>query len=207
MENLTNQEIVLAGLGATSPVKQAARSEIGASLYRKHFLERIHLLPEPLQKALKEGKAQISDAPFYATAEIKGTRAELIKLSIPEELGITNIDNGKLGKDRYFTLSALRLYYDALSITGKFIDPYPATLLNGEWELEIDGRNVLEKQPIRKFHDGIFGYNTQQPFGLYVLDNPKLIEPQTPVEFNVSVPDNLPGFLKIMLEGTTVYSN
>lgn len=204
---LTNEDIVLSGLGATSSVREAARRELGASLYRKHFLERVHLLPKHLQEALKNGKAQISDAPYYATGEIKGTRAELIKLSIPEELGITNIDNGKLGKDRYFSLSAIRLYFDALAADGSFVDPYPKALLNGEWEMELNSKKVFEKQPIRKFHDGIFGYNVQKPFGLYVLDNPKLIEPQTPIEFNIALPANQPGFLKVMLEGTTIYSN
>ena len=60
--------------------------------------------------------------------------------------------------------------------------------------------------PVRKFFDGFYGYNVQKPFGLYVLNNPKIIEPQTPIEFNVTLPDALNGYLKIFLEGTTVYS-
>jgi len=211
MENLTNEEIVLAGLngldgrGRMSSLKKSVRSEMGASRFRKQFLERVHQLPKEIQQSLMKGKAQISDAPYYATGKIKGTRAELIKLSQPEELGITNIDNGKLNKDRHLTLSGIRLLYDASDINGKFIDSFPANLLNAEWELELNGQKVFEKQPIRRFFDGFYGYNINKPFGLYILNNPKTIAPQTPIEFNISLPKEEPGFLKIFLEGTTVY--
>ena len=158
-----------------------------------------------MRNALKNGRAQISDAPYYATAEVKGTRTEMIKLSQPEELGITNIDNGKLGKDRHLTLSGVRLLYDANAMDGEFTDAFPAHLLNGEWELELNGKKVFEKQPIRRFFDGFYGYNANKPFGLYVLNNPKTIKPQTPIEFNINLPDDVPGYLKVFLEGTTVY--
>jgi hypothetical protein len=206
MDDLTNDEIILAGLGSVG--RRGTRTpklEIGASRFRKHFLERIHKLPKGVQKALTTGKAQISDAPYYSTAEMKGTRAELIRLSVSEQIGITNIDNGKLGKDRHLTLSGIRMLFDKSSIDGEFTDAFPADLLNGEWELELNGRKVFEKMPIRKFFDGFYGYNTNKPFGLYVLNNPKTIDPQTPVEFNINLPKEVKGFLKIFLEGTTVY--
>jgi hypothetical protein len=204
-DQLTNEEIVLAGLEGRGRIRKSARSEMGASRFRKHFLERAHQLPSPVRKSLATGRAQISDAPFYSTAEIRGTRTEMIKLSQPEELGITNIDNGKLGKDRHLTLSGIRLLYDAQAIDGDYTDSFPAALLNGEWELELNGKKVFEKQPIRRFFDGFYGYNTSKPFGLYVLNNPKSIQPQTPIEFNVNLPADVPGFLKVFLEGTTVY--
>ncbi len=188
-------------------VRRAIRKEMGASRFRRHFLDRLHKLPSHIQGSLRKGKAQISDAPYYATAELRGTRSELIKLSIPEQLGITNIDNGKLNKDRYLTLSGIRLLYDKDSDKGSFTDPFPADLLNGEWELELDGQKVFEKQPIRRFFDGFYGYNTGKPFGLYVLNNPKMISPQTPIEFNVNLPKEVGGYLKVFLEGTSVYGN
>lgn len=188
-------------------VRKAAKSEMGASLFRRHFLDRLHKLPTHIQSALTKGKAQISDAPYYATTELKGTRSELIKLSIPEELGITNIDNGKLNKDRFLTLSGIRLLYDKSDIDGDFTDAFPANLLNGEWELELNGQKVFEKQPIRRFFDGFYGYNTTKPFGLYILNNPKNIAPQTPIEFNVNLPNEVEGFLKVFLEGTSVYGS
>ena len=206
MEELTNEEIILSGLGKTGTgLKKATRGEMGASRFRRHFLERVNLLPRDIRTALANKKAQISDAPYYATAAIKGTRAELIKLSIPEEIGITNIDNGKLGKDKHLTLSGIRVLYDANAIDGAFIDRLPVDLLNGEWELELNGRKVFEKMPFRKFFDGFYGYNTNKPFGLYELDNPKIINPQSPVSFNVNLPKQVQGFLKVFLEGTTVY--
>ena len=218
MEELTHEEVVLSGLGELGKrgrsksnngrhtgLKNAVKGEMGASRFRKQFLERVHLLPKDIQMALKSGKAQISDAPYYATAEIKGTRSELIKLSVSEELGITNLDNGKLGKDRHLTVSGIRLLFDSNAIDGAFTDTFPADLMNGEWEMELNGKKVFEKQPMRRFFDGFYGYNTQKPFGLYVLNNPKTINPQTPIEFNVNLPNEVQGFLKVFLEGTTVY--
>lgn len=206
MDELTNDEIILAGLGASRRRGFGQpKMETGASRFRTQFLERVHQLPKTVQKALTTGKAQISDAPYYSTAEMRGTRAELIRLSVSEQIGITNIDNGKLGKDRHLTLSGIRLLFDKSAIDGQYTDAFPADLLNGEWELELNGRKVFEKMPIRKFFDGFYGYNTQKPFGLYVLNNPKTIEPQTPIEFNVNLPKEVQGFLKVFLEGTTVY--
>ena len=208
MEELTEEEILLSGLGKgrSRGLRRAVKSEMGASRFRRHFLERVHLLPKDIQNALRQGKAQISDAPYYSTGEIRGTNAELIKLSVSEEIGITNIDNGKLGKDRHFILSAVRLMYDPDSGLGEFVSKYPKQLLNGEWELELNSKKVLEKMPVRKFFDGFFGYNVDKPFGTYVLNNPKTINPQTPIEFNVKLPTELNGYLKVFLEGTTVYN-
>ncbi len=207
MEDLTNEEIILSGVDGrgSRSLRKAAKHEIGASRFRKHFLERIHKLPRTTQQALRSGRAQISDAPYYATAAIRGTRTEMIKLSQAEELGITNIDNGKLGKDRHLTLSGIRVLYDATAIDGGFTHPFPPALLNGEWELEINGKKVFEKQPMRRFDDGHYGYNITKPFGMYMLNNPKTIEPQTPIEFNINLPSEVPGFLKIFFEGTSVY--
>jgi len=214
MEELTNEEIVIAGLDGrgrggnrSRTGRRIGRNEIGASRFRKQFLERAHKLPKDVQSSLVSGGSQISDAPWYSTAAIQGTRSELIKTSVSEEIGITNIDNGKLGKGEHLTLSGLILLYDANSIKGKFTDPFPADLLNGEWELEFKGKKAMRKMPIRKFFDGFYGYNTTKPFGLYVLNNPKSVEPQTSIEFNVDLPQQVKGFLKIFLLGTTVYSN
>ena len=60
MEELTNEEIVIAGLGEVggrgNRLRKAVRGEIGASRYRKQFLERVHKLPRNIQKALMNGK-------------------------------------------------------------------------------------------------------------------------------------------------------
>ena len=209
MDDLTNEEIVLAGLGGLEGrrgnARNLGRNEIGASKFRKHFLERVHKLPRNIQKSLMNGRAQISDAPYYATAEIQGSRCEIIKPSQPEQIGITNLDNGKLGKDRHLVLSGIRLLFDGVALNGSFTHMGVPDFINGEWELEINGKKVFEKMPMRKFQDGFFGYKQHQPFGLYVLDNPKIIDPQTPIEFNVNFPNAVVGFIKVIFEGTTVY--
>ena len=103
MNDLTNEEVILAGLGGRGrrSKKKSFGSETGASKNRRQFLDRAHKLPISVQDNLLKGNAQISDSPYYATTEIRSTRAELITISQSEELGITNIDNGKLSKGRH----------------------------------------------------------------------------------------------------------
>jgi len=45
----------------------------------------------------------------------------------------------------------------------------------------------------------------QTQYATYTLNNPKIIEPQTPIEFNVTFPNQVQGFLKVFFEGTVVY--
>ncbi len=205
--DLTNEEIILAGLGSAkgrTNTNTGVKVDIGSSQYRKHFIERMHMLPKAVQDALRDGSAEATDSPYYFTAEAKGTRVEMVRTSVSEELGITNVDNGKLGKDRYLVLSGLKLLYDGGSAEGSFTDTYPAALINGEWELILNGRKKQEKMPVRKFFDGIYGYDSLKPFGLYILDNPKIIDAQTPMEFNLDLPTDLGGHLKLFLEGVVV---
>lgn len=206
MEHLTNDEIVLAGLGATSRTSsnRGFKMDIGASTYRKQFIERVNQLPKTIQNDLKTEKAMVQDSPFYATAQIHGTRTELIKLSTPEQLGITNIDNGKLGKDQYLTVSGIKLQYDRSSINGSFTDQFPIELINGEWELVLNRKKVFSHQQIRSFDDGYFGYDTNKAKGLYLLNHPKLIHPQTPIEFNINTAGEVQGFVRVSFEGTVV---
>ncbi len=188
-----------------SPKIKSPQLEMGASDIRRHFLERMSKLPSSIQQALREGTAHTSSSPYYSTAEMKGTSSELIRTSVPEEIGITNIDNGKLGKDRHLTLSGIQLLFDANSINGEFINPFPADLLNGEWELELKGKKIFVKEPIRKFTTGVMGYQTDIPFGYYKLDHPKQVEPMTSIEFNVKTANPVKGFLKVLLHGTVVH--
>ena len=175
-----------------------------ASLFRKQALERIPKMSENVQKKLVTGNAQISDMVYYACAEISGRGADLIDESVNRKLGLTNLDGGKIDKDKEFVLSALKFAYDANAIDGEYDDAIPAEVYNGEWELQLNGKKVFDNMPMAVFADGISGYNTNKPYGYYVLNNPKHIKPQTTIELEVKTPDTVAGFLKVYLIGTSV---
>ncbi len=175
-----------------------------ASLFRRQALERIPKMAESVQKKLITGNAQISDMQYYSCAEISGKGADLIDESVNRKLGLTNLDGGKIDKDKEFILSALKFAYDANKIDGAYKDAIPPEVYNGEWELQLDGKKVFDNMPMSIFADGISGYNVNKPYGYYVLNNPKHIKPQTTIELEVKTPANVNGFLKVYLIGTSV---
>jgi|GEM_PF-3153698 len=226
---LTQEELVLAGLdneydndlnGGNSqsasrwgvkptltPAKNVGRREMGASLFRKQALERVSKMSKNVQEKLLKGDAQISDMQYYSCAAITGKNCDLIDESINRTLGKTNLDGGKIDKDKEFVLSALKFSYDALAIDGAFADEIPFGVYNGEWELQLDGKKVIDYMPMNVFADGVVGYNVNKPYGYYALNNPKLIKSQTTIELEVRMPATVTGFLKVMLIGTSVKPN
>ena len=188
-------------------LRNIGRREYGASRFRKQALERVSKMGRSVQKALVTGKAQISDMVYYSCAEVTGKYCELISEAVSKKLGLTNIDNGKLGKDKEFVLSAIKIAYDAKNIDGKYADPIPSEAYNGEWELELNGKKVFDDMPVSVFADGTIGYNVNKPYAFYALNNPKHIRPQTTIEFNIKTPQDLSGYFKVFLIGTTVKPN
>lgn len=187
--------------------RNIGRRETGSSRFRRQALERVSKMNKGVQKALVSGKAQISDMVYYSCAEISGKHCELISEATSKKLGLTNIDNGKLGKDKEFVLSAIKIAYDAKAIDGAYADSIPSEAYNGEWELELNGKKVFDDMPVSVFADGTIGYQVHLPYGFYALNNPKHIRPQTTIEFNIKTPKDLDGFFKVFLIGTTVKPN
>jgi len=187
--------------------RSIGRRESGASRFRRQALERVSKMGRTVQKALVTGKAQISDMVYYSCAEVSGKHCELISEAVSKKLGLTNIDNGKLGKDKEFVLSAVKIAYDRNTIDGKYADPIPSEAYNGEWELELNGKKVFDDMPVSVFADGTIGYNVNKPYGFYALNNPKHIKPQTTIEFNIKTPQDISGYFKVFLIGTTVKPN
>lgn len=188
-------------------IRNIGKQETGASKYRRQAIERIGKMNKGVQEALATGNAQISDMVYYSCAEITGKHCELISEAVSKKLGLTNIDNGKLGKDKEFILSAIKIAYDANAIDGGYKDTIPSEAYNGEWELELNGKKVFDDMPVSVFADGIIGYSILKPYGYYELNNPKHVKPQTTIEFNIKTPLDLKGFFKLYLIGTTVKPN
>ncbi len=175
-----------------------------ASLFRKQALERVSKMSPDVQKKLIKGQAQISDMVYYACGELAGRSVDLVDESVNRTLGVTNLDGGKIDKDKEFVLSAVKFAWDDNSLKGAYADPIPAEVINGEFELQLNGKKVIDNMPMAIFTDGVNGYNVNKPYAYYVLNNPKHIKPQTTIELEVKTAYNVNGFLKVYLIGTSV---
>ncbi|MFN5365636.1 MAG: hypothetical protein ACK5CH_09500, partial [Bacteroidota bacterium] len=78
----------------------------------------------------------------------------------------------------------------------------PDYVRNGEFEFKGNGTVLLPLTSCEVFNTQ--GKDTFQ--GLLILDNPKMISDQRPIEFNIEWADNAPAntYLKVILRGTAV---
>lgn len=211
LNELTQNELMIAGLGSLGAANKFAASEVGATPTRLAALNRIPALPKAVQEALKNGDAQLAELNVYDTVPFKGHIADFFESSIKEEVGITNLDGGKFNQGEYAIITGIQIFYDAdAGNTGlpKGLNfntsVFPAALLNGNFKMIIDKNEAIPEQSVRVFHNGVAGYDTDKAFGLYILDNPKIIEPLKSFKLGIEAADDVPGFLKVMLRGVRV---
>ena len=210
MKDLSTEEIILSGLSGNAAsnanVKAGNISKLGASLFRMQMIERIPNLPAKIQKDLKEDRAQISDKEFFIIRELVGTSTDIIKKNEKSEAGLRNIDDAELGENQYFLLSAISLQYRSGN-SGRFDELFPDFLANAVYTFKLGTREIMSKNPVDKFQSPVLGYSVNLPFGLLILDNPKLIEPKKTLAFDIDdAPAGMSGFVKLKLIGTEVKS-
>jgi len=209
MTELTNQEIVLAGLDAVNAKQNVKVGEIGATQFRKQLLERLTSLPKELQDALKNGTAQISDKQYYAMSLVTGTGCKVIKTKQPKDIGLANFADGKI--DNWFLCSAIRVLFaetvatEADAKAARFQDHLPAAIANGTFTLKNNTKELITDMPVEVCSNAVSGYETNKGWGEYRLNNPKMIMPLKDNEFNFDFAGNVAaGALKIILIGTEV---
>jgi len=212
---LNENEMVIAGLGSAGlgAGKKLAQNDMGATKTRLAALSRVALLPKEVQEGLKKGNLQFVDLNTYDTVAFKGHQVKFFESSIKEEIGVTNLDGGKFEKDEWVIITGIQILHDPNAATathpkGLLFNNVnlPAELLNGEFTMKIDGNDAIPNQSMRVFHNGVPGYQNDKPFGLYTLDNPKIIPPQKSFGINVEGTDDVSGYLKVMLIGVRIKS-
>lgn len=200
LEALTNPDVSFAGLGAVAQMRtlkaimdqpveanknagirmlvnkiQSDKATGGVKTSRDNFKERMGLLPENIQTALIEKRAQLSDAILYWNKVCGAVSTkDLIASADTKAAGVTNVDQSKLPSGQWFLLNEIWLLSGVnatLSTTafGAIAD----AIANGELEIKVDGKPIMNPISCQAFKRG-----SAEKVGRYVLDNPKLIEPQ-----------------------------
>lgn len=174
---------------------------------RAEFEKRIHLLPSDIQKGLASQQLQAVDIAYYVVKPISGSKViKLFKDDDNKVVGLSNISSGKLEKGNHFLLHGIQLLSgvaDANEPVGSVnFSSIPDYIKNGEFEFKANGTILLPTTS-----NEVFNTEGKDSFkGLYILDNPKIIKDQQPIEFNLEWATNAPEntYLKVILRGTAV---
>jgi len=166
---------------------------------------------------IKEGRLQLADTSYYAI-KFAGNKAniDMFETQDAKEIGITNVTQAKLQKDRLFLCNRIILL--AAEIEGDL----PANdselkkvikqtnfdsikkvggLQNGVFSLIANKKIIIDERPMQEFAtDG----NTMLNLGTYFLESPRFIRDDEEFEFNIELGDDAPekALIKVLLAGT-----
>lgn len=163
-------------------------------------------LPKEIREGLLKKRLQLVDQRFYVVKEITSKSSiDVIVGTDQKAVGLANIANGKLEKDNWFILTAIKIGY-AISATkesAEFGLP-TAFIKNGEFELEAGNKKLLPAIDAEVFNTTT---RSDIEIGVFELQNPKLIEPQVeikmPFKFAASAGASV-CWLKITFIGTSI---
>jgi len=182
---------------------------------RDEVLMRQDGLPADVRKAIREKRAQISDSAWYSVKPANAVSSvRMFDTSDVKTAGLRNIDKGKLEKDFWFLLTGIQLLAGIGAAppagTGADVafDFVPLAISNGDFEFRANSnKNMFPKDSACS----VFSNNTNnigngQAKGLWKLDSPKWIEPQSDILFDIrfSQASVANTFIKIVLIGQSV---
>ena len=164
---------------------------------RDKAMQRLGALPADIREALAQKKLQLVDAEYYSVKPLS-TQSNIRFFEDADTMlpGLRNISNGKMIKDVYFLCTHVQFTVGFSTITNPALVPYdcffdsPAadnSIANGEFEFRANGNKYMmpKDSPLSMFSDLLFGGLKESAKFTRTLDNPKWIEPQVGVEFNI----------------------
>ena len=174
---------------------------------RAEFEKRLNLLPGDIQQGLANQTLQAVDTAYYVVRSIAGSKVvKMLKDDDNKVVGTSNISSAKLEKGNHFLLHGIQLLggtAEANETMGSvnFV-MIPDYVRNGNFEFKANGTVLIPNTSCEVFNTE--GKDSFQ--GLLILDNPKMIRDQQPIEFNIEWADNAPAntYLKVILRGTAV---
>ncbi len=169
-------------------------------------------------EGIKESRLQLADAAYYAT-KFAGNKAtiQLFETQDSKEIGITNVTQAKLQKDRLFLCNRIILL--AATIEGDIPDSDSnlkkllkqsnfdsikkvSGLQNGVFTLTANKKLIIDERPMQEFvTDG----NAHVNVGTYFLESPRFIRDDEEFEFQIELGEDAPEktIIKVVLAGTS----
>lgn len=207
---------------------------VGKQSSRDELQKRLHQLHPEIQKRLASGKDQSVDTYLSFARSISGSKSvEMLKDSDTKEVGVCMLNGGKLEKGEPFMLTGIILMEgigggtteDAATISPVNFGQLSSAVRNGQFEFIANGKTLIPDMSNEVFvhafeknvieddtaPDYAYGYaiSGKGRFGMYKLDNPKMIETQVAMELNIKwgVAAATNSFLKAVLVGSRIFKH
>lgn len=213
---------------AAKPIQVAAD---GSTASRNEMGKRIPRLNDDLQKSIRLGDRQSTDACIMTIKDIGGSKeADLFENKDVQQDGFCMLQGGKLEKEEPMTLTGVTLQYgvhtevvdDAATAAAVDFGVIPMALRNGIFKFDVNKEVIVAPISMEVFAqnqlvvkedsaNGI-GYayqigDSRKPLGFYNLHNPKLIPSQhllnAKIEWGAPVPQY--ATVRCFLHGSRIY--
>ena len=212
---LTQHEIALAGMQNLKrknidpkiiELQNMLLAKEGSNRFRRQFIEQMHNLPDDIIEGLMQGALQLADKVYYSRIDCSsGTSFGLIADG-STSTGIRNTNTKEV--EDAFVLSAMSLEYSATAPSLFDHATIAPEISRGEVSLKYDRKEIMFF-PVNGTFVSLANYDTQKPYGMYMLNNPKVILPDKKVEVELSIPEAFSAgthSVGIKLHGTEVVS-
>lgn len=175
---------------------------------RSEFLKKMSLLPGDIQMGLVQKRLQLVDSAYYFVKNASGLKnIKMITDTDNKAPGLGNVSKQKLEKDNHFLMDGIVLLAGtgAQKETVSF-DIIPKEIRNGDFQLKINGSKTIT--PASRVSCEVFDTTGRTDIrrGLWKLDNPKLVEAESGMEFDLdaaaSVAENT--WVKTIMLGSSV---
>jgi hypothetical protein len=169
-------------------------------------------------EGIKEGRLQLSDSAYYAI-KYGGDKAtiHMFETQDAKEIGVTNVTQSKLPKDRLFLCNRITLLAKVFDgdipqsdtdrkqlIKSTNFDSIKAVagLQNGVWTFMANKKIIVDERPMQEF---VTDNNMQVNLGTYYLENPRFVRDDEEFEFMIELGDDAPDktLVKVLLAGTS----
>lgn len=170
-------------------VKKPIPSKGSRAEFEKFFSE----LPKHIKEQLLAGKLRLADHLVYSIKPVNGAKTiKMFESQDVKEVSLRNISNGKLPKNMALLVSGIYLLTgeatslgtDDVKITRFTTIENIGALANGEFKLKANKKQLVSDTSNRKFVTTDFNL---VPKGYYKLANPRLIQDDIDIEFEVEL--------------------
>lgn len=170
-------------------LKKIARKNLASTENnsRAKMLRLLVYFPPEIQKGLLERRLQLVDSEYYFVKNVAGVKTiKMIMDTDNKAAGLGNVSKQKLEKDNHFCLTGVGLLSGiAVNKEDVTFDVVGHEIRNGDFEFKINGGKCItpaSRVGCEKFDTS---NRTDIRKGMWILDNPKPIEAEQAMEFNI----------------------
>lgn len=171
------------------PMKKPIPSQGSRAEFEKFFVE----LPKHIKEQLLQGKLRLADHLIYTIKPVNGAKTiKMFESQDVKEVGLRNISNAKLPKNMALLVSGIfmlqgeapSLSVDDIKVTQFHTIETVGALANGEFKLKANKKQLVSDTSNRNFITKEFD---KVPMGFYKLANPRLIQDDIDIEFEIEL--------------------